>query len=62
MDDQQVTPEVEWKIVEEFPRYEISQDGQIRNKENKQIKYTNKLHKLGYELVQFKKDGKTFGR
>ena len=62
MDNQQVTLDLEWKVVEEFPRYEVSNTGLIRHRDTQQLKYTNKAHKLGYELVQFKKDGKTFGR
>lgn len=62
MDNQQESYVGEWAVIEEFPRYEISRTGVIRNVITKEIKYTNKGHKLGYELVQFKKDGKTFGR
>lgn len=62
MDNQQVSLEEEWKVIEEFPRYEVSNTGIIRDVTTKRVKYTNKAHKGGYEIVQFKKDGKVYAR
>lgn len=46
-----------WKIYPEFPRYEVSNLGNIRNYETKEAKYTL-VHSTGYVFVTFKKEGK----
>lgn len=50
-----------YKTIEEFPKYEINNLGHIRNKTTHRTKYTL-VSKIGYELVCFKKGGKTFTR
>lgn len=62
MDNQQVSLKEEWKVIKEFPRYEVSNTWIIRDVTTKRVKYTNKAHKAGYEIVQFKKAGKVYSR
>lgn len=50
-----------FKIIEEFPNYEISENGVIRFVSSKRKKYTV-VNKQGYESVQFKKNGHTYCR
>tara|TARA_R100000541_G_C1897352_1_gene83990 strand:+ start:42571 stop:43131 length:561 start_codon:yes stop_codon:yes gene_type:complete len=50
-----------FKVIEEFPKYEINCEGLIRNIKTKTKKYVP-VNKQGYYQVQFKKDGKTFAR
>lgn len=50
-----------FKVIEEFPKYEINEYGLIRNCKTKVEKYTC-VNKQGYMHVQFKKDGKIFSR
>lgn len=59
MGNQQESSLIVWKVIDEFPRYEISNTGIIRNLKTKISKYTNKSHKSGYEYVQFKKNNRT---
>lgn len=50
-----------FKIIKEFPRFEINCEGLIRSVKTKKTKYVL-LHRTGYFLVQFHKDGKVFTR
>ncbi len=50
-----------YKVIKEFPKYEISEDGHVRNIKTKTTKYVI-LNKQGYYQIQFKKGGKTFCR
>lgn len=61
MDNQQESFLEEYKILREFPKYEVSNYGNIRNIHTKILKYVHK-HSTGYVLVQFKKDRKTYTR
>jgi len=61
MDNQQVDNLVTWKVLKDFPKYEISNTGIIRNVKTKSIKYTT-TDKDGYIIVMFKKDKKTYAR
>lgn len=44
---------VEWRLVEEFPMYEVSSEGGIRNRKTKVKKYVRR-HKGGYGQCTFK--------
>lgn len=48
-----------WKIVEEYPRLEVSNLGSIRHTKTKEKKYT-KVNKQGYKDVQIKENGKRY--
>jgi len=50
----------EWKSIPDFPQYEASTDGQIRNKETLKVIAPYK-HK-GYDRVRLRKDGVKFHR
>ena len=50
-----------YKVLSEFPRWEVNQEGHIRNVTTKVTKYV-RLHATGYYLVQFKSDRKTYSR
>lgn len=50
-----------YKLIQEFPRWEINKEGHIRNVKTKVTKFTF-LHKSGYEHVHFKKNGKQITR
>lgn len=32
---------IEWRVIEEFPKYEINQDGEIRNARTEKLKSTH---------------------
>jgi hypothetical protein len=53
---------IEWRDIDGFPRYEISNTGLVRNKRTKQVRKTKISHK-GYEILTlFKGDsGKIYG-
>lgn len=51
-----------YKIIEEFPSYEINEYGNVRSVKTQKSKYVNKGHEKVYFLVQFKKDKKTYTR
>lgn len=62
MGNQQGSPLKEvFKVYEEFPKYEVSNLGNIRNVVSKKPKYVHE-HSTGYILVQFKKNGKAYTR
>ena len=48
-------------VIEDFPKYEINDQGDIRFVSTKKPKYTN-INKQGYRTVMFKKDGVTYSR
>ncbi len=48
-----------FKIIKNFPKYEINEEGLIRNIKSKVTKYTT-INKQGYRYVQFKKHGNTY--
>jgi len=50
-----------WKIIRQFPNYEVSNDGKVRNTKTKKLlkPYVNKG---GYFAVGLSKDGKIFQR
>jgi len=50
-----------FKVIEEFPKYEINDSGVIRNINTGAIKYSN-VNKQGYWCTQFKKDSKIYTR
>lgn len=50
-----------FKVIEEFPKYEINCEGFIRNITTKKAKYVC-INKQGYYQVQFKKHGHIYGR
>ena len=50
-----------WKVIEEFPDYEVSDKGRIRRRTSAKSTYKGKIKKtyinnVGYECVTFKKD------
>lgn len=50
-----------WKLIEEFPMYEASDLGNVRNKKtHRQLKYA--MINAGYYVVPLRKDGKTFNK
>lgn len=51
----------EWKKVEEFPNYSISDEGHIRNDVTDHVR-KNKTDRYGYSFVNLKKGGKTYSR
>lgn len=51
-----------YKIIKEFPKYEIDGYGNVRDVKTKRVKYVNKNHERVYFLVQFKLAGKTYSR
>ena len=51
----------EYRVIEEFPRWEISCDGHIRNVKTKKTKYVS-FTKSGHLQSEFKKDGKSYMR
>lgn len=61
MENQQESSLVKWKILTDFPTYEIGSDGTIRNFSTKVSKYTL-VSKNGYEYVQFKVNGKVVSK
>lgn len=61
MDNQQESFLEIFKVIQEFPTYEIGNKGTVRNVKTKKNKYTHK-HSTGYVLVQFKKGGKVYTR
>lgn len=48
----------EWKIIDEFPKYSISNKGRVMRNETGYIK-KNTLSKTGYYVVGFSDNGKT---
>lgn len=50
-----------YKVIPEFPRWEINEYGKIRSVKTKEEKYTL-VNKQGYYHTQFKKDGKVYCR
>lgn len=50
-----------FKIIQEFPRWEINEFGYIRGVKSKKEKHTF-LHKQGYICTHFKKNGKSYNR
>lgn len=54
-------PKETWKVVEEFPNYEVSNFSRIRNRTTGLIKIPS-LGKRGYPILSFKKDGSTYVR
>ncbi len=48
-------------VIEDFPKYEINNQGDIRFVSTKKTKYTN-TNKQGYKVVMFKKGGKTYSK
>lgn len=51
----------EWITIEDFPKYEITKNGMVRNKETQHIK-TPSPGKHGYPVVSLWKDGKQYLR
>lgn len=51
----------EWVTIEEFPNYQITKDGKIRNKSTQKIR-KNSLGHLGYPVVSLRKNGKMYLR
>lgn len=51
----------EWITIEDFPKYEITKNGRVRNKETQHIK-TPSPGKRGYPVVSLWKDGKQYLR
>ena len=51
----------EWVTIEEFPKYEVSKDGRVRNKETGHIKSPSRGG-LGYPVVSLWKDDKQYLR
>lgn len=49
----------EWRVIEEFPRYEINSLGIIRHKHN-QVEHSAQVY--DYETVMLTKDGKRYHR
>lgn len=52
---------IEWKTIEEFPNYEISIDGEVRNKITRKNKKPS-VGKRGYYVFSMVKDGKSYLR
>ena len=50
----------EWRIIEEFPNYYISNLGEVKNKNNKILKQNNNLY--GYKRIGLYKDGEQYFR
>ena len=50
-----------WKTIKDFPGYEISITGEIRNKRNGYVKKPS-IGKRGYPVVSLQKDGKQYVR
>lgn len=50
-----------WKTIKEFPMYEISPNGLIRNKTNQRIKKPS-INSRGYPVVSLQRDGKQYLR
>lgn len=50
-----------YKTIEEFPNYEINENGEVRNKKKGNILKWN-ITKNGYAIVRMYKDGKQYGR
>lgn len=48
-----------WKEIKDFPDYEISNLGHVRNKKNNKIKLTP-INSVGYKHVSLMKDGKQY--
>lgn len=48
-----------WKTIEDFPQYEISIEGKVRNKQSKQLKKPS-VSKRGYPVVSLQKDHKQY--
>lgn len=53
---QTATAEI-WKTIDEFPKYEVSNTGYVRNIKNKKVAFME-LTKKGYLKVRFEKNGK----
>lgn len=51
----------DWVAIEEFPNYEITRSGMIRNKTTNKIKKISKGYR-GYPVVSLRKDGKMYLR
>lgn len=50
-----------WKPIKEYPAYEVSDEGRVRNSKTNRILREGK-HRQGYSLVWLSKDGETKGR
>lgn len=50
-----------WNTISEFPEYEISQNGLIRNKRTERVKIPY-IGKRGYPVVSLQRDGKQYLR
>lgn len=46
-------------VIKDFPKWEINCEGDIRSVKTGNVKYTY-IHKIGYKVVQFHKDGKVY--
>ena len=49
----------QWKVIEDFPTYEISNHGRIRNRKTGRILKTN-INDKGYEIVCIRKDNRQY--
>ena len=47
---------MEWRVIEEFPNYEVSDEGQIRNKKGHILRPA--INQYGYLIYPFSKEGK----
>lgn len=61
MKNDSVSHPCEWRIIEEFPNYEITIDGKIRHIKKKKIRKISKGAR-GYPVVSMRKDGKSYLR
>jgi len=50
-----------WKLIEEFPNFEVSNLGSIRHFKNKDVLCPH-VHRDGYLRYSFRKDGKMYSR
>ena len=55
------TMDKQWYEIKEFPNYEITKDGNIRNKNTKKIRKISR-GKMGYPVISLIKDGKMYLR
>ena len=57
MDNQQLSSNIEWRIVEDYYHYEVNNLGQVRHRKRQQI-LKPRANKGGYLYVNFKINGK----
>lgn len=50
-------PEEDWKIIPDFPGYQVTRDGEIRNAKTKQTVATELIAKYGETTLRLRQDG-----